>query len=322
MGNILGNRLVKLPSKLDLLNAAVSEYDFLRLIDNHPALYCTPVLLNAVYRYETYWLPLAAQYEGEYLPAPLDIEWVWHCHILNPVAYSNDCNSMLGKVVDHRPMVLNESASQKSKNYWNQKYNGVPYDIDLYDTTPTPLISGTFIQKSSYDIVAACQRQRGFNYNSSLPHFRDLTFLKKAVQRYKVLLMIKRDNPHVFVVPCYDNDLIWHTHQQFPHYYWSDTSFILGKVLDHDDSPEDRSPGSPLNQSCQTTRSLWKNMGRKFGVPGAMYRGEPPMPKVDNVENRFGVLANKVYIFEFIFYHRIFGKIKCNYPDYLFQSTF
>ena len=22
------------------------------------------------------------------------------------------------------------------------------------------------------------------------------------------------------------------------------------------------------------------------------------------------------------FYHRIFGKIKCNYPDYLFQSTF
>ena len=34
-----------------------------------------------------------------------------------------------------------------------------------------------------------------------------------------------------------------------------------------------------------------------------------------------------IYIYEwwnllYRFYHRIFGKIKCNYPDYLFQSTF
>lgn len=294
MGNIISGGGLKLPSKLDLVEAAIAEYDFLRLVERFPALYATPVLLNAVYRYETYWLPLIKDHDGEYFCAPLDIEWVWHCHILNPVTYSKDCNNIVGKVIDHKPVMNLEVSQQKSKTYWERRYPGVSYSVDLNNNNPVPLVTGTFVQKSSYDIVAACQRQRGFNYNSSFPHFRDAKFLKKAFERYRTMLQIKRDNPKTFVVPCYDNDLLWHTHQLFPKTYWSDTSYMLGRVLDHDDSPEDRSPGSHLDNSSSETKRLWKGLGKKFAVPGAMYRGNPPIPKIDCVPNRFSSLSNMV----------------------------
>jgi len=47
--------------------------------------------------------------------------------------------------------------------------------------------------------------------------------------------------------------------QLCPLSYKSDTEKILGAVLPHDDSVNDRSPGSKLNTSDETTRSLWKS---------------------------------------------------------------
>ncbi|XP_057306301.1 uncharacterized protein LOC130644637 [Hydractinia symbiolongicarpus] len=176
----MGNKLIKIPSKIDLISSTQAEYDFLRYIDRFPALYSTPVLQNAVYRYENYWLPLVAE-KCEFLPAPLDIEWVWHCHILNPVAYVEDCRRIVNTVVDHKPMFLTESARQKSKEYWNNAYPGIPYDINLNDSSP-PLLTNAPV-KSSYDIVKAAQQQRFFNYNTSLPHYRDIKFLTEAEKR-------------------------------------------------------------------------------------------------------------------------------------------
>jgi len=48
-----------------------------------------------------FWLPLAAKHNREVLSAPLDIEWVWHCHMLSPRAYAADCERLVGVVVDH-----------------------------------------------------------------------------------------------------------------------------------------------------------------------------------------------------------------------------
>ena len=69
----MGNKITKLPSKIDLVTAAQGEYEFLRMVDEHPALFREPVIRNAIYRYEQYWLPLVAEYGEEFLPAPLDI---------------------------------------------------------------------------------------------------------------------------------------------------------------------------------------------------------------------------------------------------------
>ena len=290
----MGNKLPRLESDIDLVAAGQAEYDFLRMVDKNPSLYCLPVLQNALYRYETYWLPLCRDHATEYLPAPLDVEWVWHCHMLNPYAYRKDCQTIVSKVVDHKPYMLRQNFINRSRDYWQTKYPDVPFDVNLKEGNPVPLMVD-YIRQSSYDIVDAAQRQRVFNYNSSLPHFRDTKFLKEAVKRYKIMLAIKRDNSKAFVVPCYDNDLIWHTHQQHVTIYKNDTSIILGSMLDHDDSTSDRSPGSELQKSSNQTRQLWRNAGMKFGVPGAMYRGEPPFPLVvDLVPNQY--FANQVIL--------------------------
>ena len=292
----MGNNTVKFQSQIDLVVAAQAEYDFLRLIDKHPVLYKSNVIYNAIYRYEKYWLPLVAEQGCRLLPAPLDVEWVWHCHILSPFQYREDCIKIVGKVVDHQPYKLCETKKPLSERYWKEKYPNVPFDIDLNDATPF-LIEKNYEQKSAYDIASATLRQRSFNYATSLPHYRDEKFLREAVSRYYVMLQIKRDNPSMYIVPCYDNDLIWHSHQQHPLAYHEDTFLMLGRMLDHNDTTNDRSPGSRLEEGSADTKKLWKKRGRSFGVPGAMYRGEPSEQQTEpNYSNhfRFSDLADKV----------------------------
>ena len=72
----MGNKIKKLPSQIDLVTAAQAEYEFLRMVDEYPALSREPVIRNTIYRYKQYWLPLVADYGEIFLPAPLDIEWV------------------------------------------------------------------------------------------------------------------------------------------------------------------------------------------------------------------------------------------------------
>jgi hypothetical protein len=49
-------------------------------------------MLISIFRYNACWLPLLAKHlespisEGP-LVVPLDCEWIWHCHRLNPVGY-------------------------------------------------------------------------------------------------------------------------------------------------------------------------------------------------------------------------------------------
>ena len=56
-------------------------------------------------------------------------------------------------------------------------------------------------------------------------------------------LHLKSKHPDTFLVPCYDFDLVWHAHQLDPETYAADTKAILGKLMPHDDSVNDRSEG-------------------------------------------------------------------------------
>ena len=139
-----------------------------------------------------------------------------------------------------------------------------------------------FESRIQYDIKSACQRQRVFYYQVSLPHYGDKTFLREALKRYKHLLLFKQKNQDAFLVPCYDFDLIWHAHQVNPLVYRHDTFKLLGTVLNHNDSVNDRQPGSKLFSSELSTRDIWKAAGISFEVNGAMFRGEPPIGNVMN----------------------------------------
>ena len=144
------------------------------------------------------------------------------------------------------------------------------------------------MSKITYDIKSAALRQGSFYYQVSLSHYKDEAFMRDAFKRYKMYLLLKKENKSTFLVPCYDIDLVWHTHQVHPHSYQRDTNSILGFVLKHDDSVNDRAEGSKLNNADETTRALWlKRFGVPFARPGSMFRGNPPYGRLRKVTSTF-----------------------------------
>lgn len=282
---------------LDLVQAAKNELEFLRLVDQHPNLYKGPVLKNAIRRYEIYWLPLAVRegYGSRFLAAPLDIAWVWHVHMLAPHYYEQDCISSVSKIVDHVPLdpLQRKGGLEKAKYLWEREYPDEPFEINL--DQPLDVLKVYKKSKIQYDLEEACYRQSKFCYQVSLPHFRDTKFLQKAVDRYEHHLQLKKRNPKVFFVQCYDFDLIWHVHQLHPVSYKQTTTHFLGRLLHHDDTPTSRSPGSKLNDSEMETRASWKAAGLQFSKPGAMYRGDPPNPSPPTPMWLYAPLAHSEY---------------------------
>ena len=273
----------------DLIQSSQHHVEFLQNVNNTPALYGGKILQQAIWRYVKLWLPLAAEYSEEILAAPIDIEWVWHCHMLSPVLYHTDTFNICGKFISHK--VSDEhnyrQALAYAEKYWKRKYPDEKFIVELEDLDSEAVIQGSQPSDLSrslglqYDLEAAAERQKVFYYQVSLPHYRDEKFLLMALKRYKKFLFMKKSYPNTFLVPCYDIDLMWHTHMNFPHVYREDTELILGTVLNHDDSVNDRAKGSKLDRSYVDTRALWKqNYKEKFSNFGAMYRGPPPDKKL------------------------------------------
>ena len=117
-----------------------------------------------------------------------------------------------------------------------------------------------------------------------------------SIRRYKMYLHLKKKNPKTFLVPCYDMDLVWHAHQVHPQDYQADCQNILGFVLKHDDSVNDRNAGSKLNNADDVTRRLWQDLFKvPFARPGSMFRSNPPKGKLFPLSSRYqkGLLAPK-----------------------------
>lgn len=85
---------------INLEQQSLYYIEFLKSVENNPAFKKPEVLKYAIYRYEKFWLPLSAEHQGK-LSAPLDIEWIWHCHMLSPKTYAKDCHNIVGTIVDH-----------------------------------------------------------------------------------------------------------------------------------------------------------------------------------------------------------------------------
>ncbi|GFR81235.1 glycine-rich domain-containing protein 2 [Elysia marginata] len=278
------------PISLDLVEAARYLLDFLSDISLKVELCQSPALVCAVQRYEKFWLPLVAKHPGRLLPAPLDVEWVWHCHMLAPTAYAADCQTLFGKLIDHHVIdrAKRKELLKDSERLWRAEYADVPFSVSQ---TETPWSDCEFNSALSYDLASAVSRQRMFYYQVSLPHYRDEKFLNNALMRYRKFLFLKSHNPSMFLVPCYDSDLMWHAHMLHPFFYKDDTEAYVGSLLQHDDSVNDRSVGSKLSLSEAKTRNLWRKVfGEKFSHFGAMYRGEPPNSKL--------YMMNKVEVYK------------------------
>ncbi len=287
---------------IDLIDAARKQLVFLKEVDKHQNLYYGDILKNAVRRYETYWLPLVAEHHGKDIAPPLDVHWIWHCHMLAPYYYEKDCLRIVKIVPDHKLLSENsrQAAMERAKVLWDDRYRTEPFDVPMDGESVT--CNGyhePFNSKCNYDLVVAISRQRMFYYQVSLPHYRDGQFLKNAILRYKKYLFLKQSNPDLFLVPCYDFDLVWHSHQLHPHLYKKDTSVILGKMFNHDDSVNDRSPNCKLSRADNKTRDLWKKtFNEDFALCGGMFRGVPPFGKLYKISDDqvFSVSSKKAEV--------------------------
>ena len=196
--------------------------------------------------------------------------------MLSPINYERDCREVVSTLVDHKVLVGEQRTRglARAKNLWTTSYPNEPFEVDLTASVANAL---AFESQIRYDIAAACGRQRVFYYQVSLPHYEDKKFLTRGLERYKQHIMLKQENPDLLFVPCYDFDLIWHAHQVHPLIYHKDTIKVLGNVYDHNDSVNDRRPGSQLSRAYATTRKKWKEAAQDFRLKGCMFRGEPPL---------------------------------------------
>ncbi|KAK9285971.1 hypothetical protein L1049_025173 [Liquidambar formosana] len=290
-----------------LIATAKRQLQFLAAVDRNRWLYEGPGLQRAIYRYNACWLPLLAKHseskisEGP-LVVPLDCEWIWHCHRLNPVRYKTDCEELYGRILDNCNVVSSlEGASEwQTEEIWKRVYPEEPYNFDL-----TKACSDDIPEKFSetkkytkYDLVSAVKRQSPFFYQVSRPHMDNDLFLEGAVARYKGFLHLMKRNwersKKCFCVPTYDIDLIWHSHQLHPVSYCKDMSETLGKVLEHDDMDADRTKGKKLDVGFSGTTKQWEEtFGIRYWRAGAMYRGSAPSP-LTNIPGPSNIVSKKV----------------------------
>ena len=205
--------------------------------------------------------------------------------MLSPVAYARDCNKLYGEILSHTILVGSQITERRRKAevLWHQKYPHIPFE---HCDPTTPIIPSDYVTGFSYDLEEAVSRQRLFYYQVSLPHYIDRKFLESSLTRYKKFLFLRKSSPNSFIVPCYDIDLLWHSHQLHPLSYKLDTIHILGEHFNHDDSVNDRSEGSRLSQSMSETQTMWQELySEKFSNVGSMYRGLPPNGKLNPVTN-------------------------------------
>ena len=267
---------------VNLHQAAIFHLEFLHLIGKRVELLDAggQHMHFAVQRYERQWLPLAVKYNDILLSAPLDIELIWHCHMLNPAAYQEDCCNVVGRLVDHTVMDddRRRKSLQESRVLWRHEYPSVPFEAD---GLISPWFDSNFRSKLRYQLELAVERLKVFSYQVSLPHYRDDKYLSQAVLRYKKFLYLKRVHPSIFLVPCYDVDLIWHSHMLHPVIYRNDMVAIVGYHFNHDNAVGDRHAGSKFTVSDAQTRQLWKKVFHEpFSHSGAMFRGEFPGGKL------------------------------------------
>lgn len=137
-------------------------------------------LQRAVERYNHYWLPLASKHTNEVLAVPLDIEWVWHCHMLAPLSYQKDCISRVGGVAPHKHLdpVERQEIMTKTRDMWTKAYPEVPFHTHQRSTYTGQ--DDHHISSMTSDIVSI-SAIRQFYYQVSLPHYREKTSSHKTL---------------------------------------------------------------------------------------------------------------------------------------------
>ncbi|KAK9187313.1 hypothetical protein WN944_018705 [Citrus x changshan-huyou] len=119
---------------------------FLRTVNESQWLHERPTILEAIRRYEELWMPLMSDLTVGAPPPmilpPVDIEWVWFCHSLNPVRYRQYCESRFSKLIE-KPAIFDEEneeyALMRCREIWEHKYPSEPFENEVDSDSENPI---------------------------------------------------------------------------------------------------------------------------------------------------------------------------------------
>ena len=112
-----------------LADAVASQASFVgRILALGPNIVDDAWIDRAVTRYGQFLL-LAKQNPGKTLVPTLDVDLIWHVHMLSPLDYRDDCHTLLGRLLYHDDQMAEGSiaaAFENTKAMWHEAH-GTPY---------------------------------------------------------------------------------------------------------------------------------------------------------------------------------------------------
>ncbi|KAI3803941.1 hypothetical protein L1987_32107 [Smallanthus sonchifolius] len=248
---------------LDLAAAARQNIGFLRDVADSHWLHHTHVLVEAVRRYDELWMPMisdltAGSVKPPMILPPLDIEWVWFCHTLNPVAYRHYCDSRFSKVVG-KPAIFNREnkdyALERCKEIWVSKYPSESFENEA-DSDDDDDVRNVNVVELDY-LLGEISKQRCLVTKFSKPYMLELVYLIAARNRYKgFLFMMQRfGDSCMSFVPTSDVLLMWITHKSYPTAYAIDVKEMedrMGKIIASGESVKE--------ENLEEMKKLWERV--------------------------------------------------------------
>ncbi|XP_024005248.1 glycine-rich domain-containing protein 1 isoform X2 [Eutrema salsugineum] len=254
----------------DIVSAARRLISLLRSVGDCQWLHHPPVIAEAIRRYDELWMPLISDLTVGSKPPmilpPLDVEWVWFCHSLNPVSYRDYCLKKFSKLIG-KPAIYDEEnedyAVLQCEKIWVTRYPEESFENRADPDSPEPVSS------SNEDIKTEVEKQRFLWEKFSAPYMSESVYLIAARLRYKGFLLIlhKFKEEITRLLPASDILLMWLTHQSYPTIYTEDVDEmleeIMRKVVRYGETVE--------KSEVETTKKLWN---RYFNQPYEKAGGE------------------------------------------------
>lgn len=241
---------------VDLVSAARRNLGFLKLVSDSDWLHQKHTVIESIRRYDELWMPLISDLTvGLSLPMilpPLDVEWVWYCHTINPVKYRTYCESRFGKLIGKRAIFDEENedyALDRCRVIWEQRHPSEPFEIDLD-------LSSTKTYVANEGILNDVLKQRYLYTNFDEPYRTEIMYLIAARQRYKGFHYIidRVSDKCSRLVPTSDIMLMWLTHMSYPTVYSIDCKELEGQIgrvyLGWD---------SVNQEEIEATKNLWED---------------------------------------------------------------
>lgn len=278
---------------VDLVAAARKQLQLVKAVGNMPCLHHGPVVLEAIRRYKQFWMPLAAELgQSQTLLPPLDVQWVWHCHCLNPDSYRRYCVSRFARIID-KPLLLESKSEvdslERCRKIWSERFPSEPFDLrvkprlgsDSGAVHPVNVSSERNAEDDDFDLVAAISTQASlYQQQVFQPFMWEYAFLVAASERFKCFLYLLKKYNEIFTacVPTFDIILMWTAHQNSPVAYTRDVEWVDeltgGTAIA-------RGPNNMSEEDLHETARLWENTyGKPYQKAGASFESilSTPLP--------------------------------------------